>query len=115
MSNKLTPEEKQMPVIRIPLRIAVFAWMDLFITSLACIMLWTADNFAEVFAVGFMLGIPALIGIVLYSNHRICFDKNYIVYRDFKRKITRFRYEDITEIIETEHKTFLVEIGRAHV
>ena len=112
--NKLTPQEKQMPTIRLPLRIIAFCCIDLFIAFIGCAILLVENNPAGAFALGFALGIPALIGIFIYRNHRICFDKDNIVYRNNLGKISRFVFEDINEIIETDKTTYLV-IGETKI
>ncbi|MBQ6810338.1 MAG: hypothetical protein IJO94_02905, partial [Firmicutes bacterium] len=104
--NRLTPEEKQMPVIRLPLRIAVFAWIGIFLgvvgTSAAAAM--GEKLFIAIFGgiLLFSLGWQAI-----YLRHCLFFNKNKFIFRNKFGKIQHYVYEDITYIDENRDSLLL--------
>lgn len=99
-NKKFTPQEKQMPVIKLPFWIFGICLFDLFTVLLVNISLWSNTDHLIVVLISLCFFIPAVVGIIAYTNCVVRFDKNTIVYRGFSRKIQRFSIEQVTGIDE---------------
>ena len=107
MKNRLTSHEKQMPYLRLPLRMAVLSSIDLFIAIIFTAVWYLNGNTPGAIAIGVALGCPALVALILYTNHLIAFDKDRFVYRSFSRKLYRYTFQDILKIEEDGNKIYI--------
>ena len=99
-SNKFTPQEKEMPEVRLPMWLFWLCCFDLFTVLLVNISIWSKTNHLIVILISLCFFIPALIGIAAYRNCVVRFDKDFICCRNFFRKIRRYTIEQITDMDE---------------
>ncbi|MBQ1251878.1 MAG: hypothetical protein IIY02_03070, partial [Firmicutes bacterium] len=126
--NKLTPEEKQMPKVRLPFWTALLCCVPL-LAAVSFYLFLYFHNTAT--GVGLPSGlhlmpviyvVPTLIGLFFRRNHLIRFSSEGFVYRDMLRRIHRYTYDDARRIyatkssgfIKTEDRTFQFSIKSKH-